>query len=224
MATLTVNIAADTVANDGKLSLREAVAQANATAGADTIRFASGLEGKTLTLTGGELVLTRDLTIDGDSNNDGKEVTISGGGVSRILRITGGNTDVSLRDLGLTAGRAPDDQNGGAIHSGGRSLRLDDCDVSKSMINSVGHYYGGAGIFAARDTELTLVHSTVRECVGNAETAAGSAIWAADRSRVSVVDSEISKNTAPVYGTGGIFCGYGVTLVIRDSAIVDQLR
>ena len=43
MANLTVNTADNKVANDGKLSLREAVAQANATAAVDTIRFAAGL-------------------------------------------------------------------------------------------------------------------------------------------------------------------------------------
>ena len=68
MATLTVNTTADKVANDGKLSLREAVAQANATSSADTIRFAAALEGKTLTLTQGELLLSHDTTIDGDRN------------------------------------------------------------------------------------------------------------------------------------------------------------
>ena len=62
---------------DGFLSLREAVAQANGTA-ADTIRFASEIEGQTLMLTAGELVLREDLTIDGDWNNDGTEVTING--------------------------------------------------------------------------------------------------------------------------------------------------
>ena len=48
-----------------------------------------------MTLTQGELVLTQDVTIDGDQNNDGKEVTLSGGDHSRILHITGGDTDVS---------------------------------------------------------------------------------------------------------------------------------
>ena len=71
MTTFTVTTAADVVANDGKLSLREAVAQANATVAADTVVFASGLEGKTLVLTGGELLVNRNLTIQGDSNADG---------------------------------------------------------------------------------------------------------------------------------------------------------
>jgi hypothetical protein len=72
MPTYTVTTNLDVVdPENGRLSLREAVAQANATPGADTILFAPNLEGQTLTLTGGELVVSRDLTIDGDRNNDG---------------------------------------------------------------------------------------------------------------------------------------------------------
>ena len=63
MATFTVTTAADVVnAGDGALSLREAVAQANATAAPDAILFAPALEGRTLVLTGGELVLSHDVT------------------------------------------------------------------------------------------------------------------------------------------------------------------
>ena len=63
MATLTVTTASDVVdAGDGVLSLREAVAQSNATATADTINFASFIEGQTLRLIAGELTLSRDVT------------------------------------------------------------------------------------------------------------------------------------------------------------------
>src|SRR3954447_26573464 len=104
MATITVTTAADVVASDGVRSLREAVAQANATSGADQIVFSSSLEGKTLTLTHGELTLRHDVTIDGDQNNDGTEVTLSGGDRSRILHVTGNGTDGTIRDLTLTQG------------------------------------------------------------------------------------------------------------------------
>ena len=74
MAYLTVTTQADVVdPGDGQLSLREAVAQANATAGADYIKFVLTLEGQTLVLTGGELPVTQDLTIDGDRNHDGTD-------------------------------------------------------------------------------------------------------------------------------------------------------
>ena len=56
MTYLTVTTQADVVdPGDGQLSLREAVAQANASAGADSIKFVVTLEGQTLVLTGGEL-------------------------------------------------------------------------------------------------------------------------------------------------------------------------
>src|SRR3954468_10833850 len=80
MATLTVTTASDVVdSNDTVLSLREAVTQSNGTAELDTIQFASTIEGQTLVLSGGELVISRDVTIDGDLNNDGVKVTLSGG-------------------------------------------------------------------------------------------------------------------------------------------------
>ena len=79
MATFIVTTANDVVAGDGLRSLREAVSSANATPEADVIRFAPALEGHTLTLTQGELRLTRDVTIDGDADNNGSRVEISGG-------------------------------------------------------------------------------------------------------------------------------------------------
>ena len=82
MAYITVTTLADLIDPiDGKVSLREAVAQANA---GDIIRFALNLEGgPPLVLTQGELAITRDLTIDGDRNDDGVAVTIEGGAKSR---------------------------------------------------------------------------------------------------------------------------------------------
>src|SRR5690242_18309378 len=100
MAYLTVTTQADVVdPSDGQLSLREAVAQANATAGADYIKFVVTLEGQTLVLTGGELPVTQDLTIDGDRNHDGTVMTIDGHASGRIFNISGADTDVVLRSL-----------------------------------------------------------------------------------------------------------------------------
>src|SRR4051794_23829946 len=101
---------------DGQLSLREAVAAANATTALDAIRFASPLEGDApLVLTGGQLTVSDDLRIDGDRDHDGIGVTIDGNDASRILRITGGGTDVALIGLTLARGRAGDNESGGAI-------------------------------------------------------------------------------------------------------------
>jgi hypothetical protein len=89
------------------------VAQANTTAGADTIGFSSGVEGRQLSLTQGQLSISSNVAIDGDGNNDGLEVTIAGAGNSRLLTISGGATTVSLDDLTLADGRAANGEPGG---------------------------------------------------------------------------------------------------------------
>ena len=159
MATFTVTTTEDVVnAGDGVLSLREAVSQANATAAADTIVFASAIEGqtlvedRTLVLTGGELSVSRDLTIDGDQNNDGTAITISGHRASRILDVTGTETDISLHDLTITGGRTEGDgdefnrgegEDGGAIKFIGRNLSVDNLVLSENE----GYGFGGAIYF-----------------------------------------------------------------------------
>jgi hypothetical protein len=153
MATLTVTTTDDVVnAGDGVLSLREAVSQANATAAADTIVFASAIEGQTLVLTGGELTASRDLTIDGNQNNDETAITISGNRASRILNVTGMETDISLHDLTITAGRTEGDgdefnrgegEDGGAIKFIGRNLSVDNLVLSEND----GYGLGGAIYF-----------------------------------------------------------------------------
>ena len=155
MAYITVTTPVDVVApGDGKLSLREAVAQANATSGSDTIVFAADIEGKTLTLTRGELVATQDLVIDGDQNNDGVAVMLSGGGNSRILRTTGSGTDLTLTDLTIQNGEGFEDLGGGLSIGGGR-LTLNACTVQSNCPA------GGAGIFLADGSELTMTRSSV---------------------------------------------------------------
>ena len=68
MAYLTVTTQADVVdPGDGQLSLREAIEQANGS-GSDTIRFSAAVVGKTLVLTGGELSIADDVTIDGNAS------------------------------------------------------------------------------------------------------------------------------------------------------------
>jgi hypothetical protein len=69
-------------ANDGVLSLREAVALANDSRGLDTITFAPSLLGGTINLVPrSPLIITDDLVIDGDPLDRGAGgITISGGG------------------------------------------------------------------------------------------------------------------------------------------------
>jgi hypothetical protein len=110
------------LADSGPGSLRQAVLDANATPGADLIRFAGGLQG-TLALTSGELDITDDLTVLGPGAD---RLTVSGSNASRAFRISS-STDVNLNDLTIADGRASDvvfDSPQGPVTAGGGILNL----------------------------------------------------------------------------------------------------
>ena len=77
-----------TLADAGAGSLRAAVAQANAHAGADKIVFDDGLTG-TIALTGGELDVTDDLKVNGPGAD---KLTVSGSNLSRVFQVEAGET------------------------------------------------------------------------------------------------------------------------------------
>src|SRR5262249_34182266 len=92
-----------TLADSGAGSLRQALADAEAASGDDTIAFAAGLSGGTVRLTSGQLQITSDsVHIDGDIDHDGSaDITLSGdanndgvanAGDSSILRIASGSS------------------------------------------------------------------------------------------------------------------------------------
>ena len=187
MATLIV-----TNTNDaGAGSLRQAVMDANASVlVADTIVFAGGLAGQTITLTSGELVLSDDVTFDGDANGDNKaDITISGNNASRIFSLSGVGTDVDLLSLTLTNGFSS--AGGGAIYASfGGSLAIFDSTIT----NSVAKY--GGGILSGSAT--TLNNSLVSN---NTATSSGGGI-AQSTSSLTLVNSTIDGNTTNGYGGG----------------------
>ncbi|MGE3292315.1 MAG: calcium-binding protein, partial [Geminicoccaceae bacterium] len=230
MATFTVTTADDVInAGDGVLSLREAVAQANATVAADRIVFASGLEGRTLTLRDGELVLSQDISIDGDQNDDGVEVTISGDRRyapdsfeqlgSRIFRVDGSSTNAVVSDLALTGGYAGQSGDGGAVLVNQGTLELKGCELSDNQT-----YEGdGGAVFIAPSGSLVAIDT---EFSGNwAEYGVGGAIGAIG-STVVLRNSLVSSNDG-TWGGGGIFVDktalfmQGSTVCFNSSAGMD---
>ena len=121
--------------DSGPGSLRQMVLDANAAAGPDTIDFAAGLAG-TLTLTTGELVLTDDVTINGDTSGDDRaDITISGNNSGRIFRQTLAGTDTLLQSLTLTNGSAAG-AAGGAVRVDDGSLTIQDSTIQNSVSDS----------------------------------------------------------------------------------------
>ena len=238
---LMVTTAADVVnANDGLLSLREAVAIANGNANADSITFAANLAGSTIVLTG-ELALTNDVTINGDTNGDNKaDITISGNNAVRILHITGAATDVDVLSLTLANGNA---NFGGAIYAHGHnSLDIVDTTIRNStaqlgggiesdygttrIVNSLvtgnnATGAGGAGIYNFYGT-MQLVNTTVH---GNSTTGFGGGLR--NTGTLSILDSTVTANVASAGGAdaaagGGIDVLLG-TITIANSAVADNL-
>src|SRR5262249_52981824 len=137
-----------TPGDSGSGSLRAAVLAAEAHPGPDVIDFARGVQG-TITLTGGELLVTSDLAIDGPGAN---RLTVSGGGASRVFHVVGGADAagaITVTISGLTVANGRADRGGGVRNEGFSDLTLDRVTVSDSV--AVGTSTAGArggGVFS----------------------------------------------------------------------------
>ena len=134
-STLTVTSAADS----GPVSLRAEIAAAKT---GDTIAFAPSLNGQTITLTSGELLITQSLTIDGPGAGN---LTISGNFASRVFEVGQSNgIKVTLSGLTITSGVAQDGLGGGAIENFG-NLTVSNCTLSGNAAQLTGSFPEGSG-------------------------------------------------------------------------------
>ena len=85
--------------DSGAGSLRADIAAAHS---GDTIVFAPSLDGQTITLTSGELLIKKNLTIAGPGAG---ELTVSGGGLSRVFEVAQ-KENVTLSGLTISNGAA----------------------------------------------------------------------------------------------------------------------
>ncbi|MDS4021471.1 MAG: hypothetical protein RKR03_13315, partial [Candidatus Competibacter sp.] len=137
--------------DSGAGSLRQAIADASA---GDTITFDDKFS---ITLTSGELSVTKSLTIDGDLDDDGApDITVSGNNTLQVFAIMGAVT-VTLDGLTITGGWSP---AGGGIYAFGGTLTVAHSTVSGNSAVGSGGGDGGGGIYAFDET-LTVAHSTV---------------------------------------------------------------
>ena len=144
-ATILVDSAADD--GSGGTTLREAIEAANAAGGADTITFAAGLNGSTITLTS-EIDITDDLVIQGPG---AALLTVSGDDGNRVFYIQSGAGNVTVSGLTLTEGSTGSD--GGAIASETTgAVTLTNLVVSDSYAEGDG---GGVDIESAASVTIT---------------------------------------------------------------------
>src|SRR5262249_8980272 len=159
-AALVVNTTSDALApGAGLLSLREAIAFANADAGAtSTITFDEHVFAtpQTITLTNGQLGLS-DTTGTTAITGPAGGVTVDGGGLSRVFQVDGMVT-ASISGLTITGGRVAGYGYGGGLLNYGTTT-LTGCTVSGNN----GYLGGGlaTGSFANPGGTLTLNNCTV---------------------------------------------------------------
>jgi hypothetical protein len=184
----------------GAGTLRAAIADANPN---DVIVLSPKLDGKTITLTSGELDITKNLTIQGPGAN---QLAVSGGDGSRVFEVTP-NVTVTLSGLTITGGDgramgyiSTNSVNGygGGIYNAG-ALTVSDCAVSKNggFSDSVTTQVGG-GIY--NEGTLTISGGTVS---GNSAYAFGGGID--NEGTLTVSGAVISDNNA---ADGGGICNF----------------
>jgi hypothetical protein len=212
LAALLVNSPLDnTVADDGLVTLREAILAANSDTTtdlghkgsfADTISFDFGHDGpQTIELTMGQLTISGDLTIVGagrglltiDAVGNDTLPEVDNGTGSRVFDITlrpaiGWN--VTLRRMTLTGGDT--NGSGGAIQAAGH-LNLDDV----SIVGNAALNEGGAIYTTHR------LNVSASEIVDNRSGGSGGGLHAVGSNNMLISNSLISGNTSAV--GGGLF-------------------
>ncbi|MEM1299353.1 MAG: right-handed parallel beta-helix repeat-containing protein [Pseudomonadota bacterium] len=187
---------------DGLTSLREAVTLANSDADASAITFATGPG--TITLGGTELVLTTDLSIDGDVDGDGAaDITISGNNASRVFRIDSGAAELSNLSIG----------------GGNDSAIVVESELTLTSSTVAGNTaLDGGAIF-----NNGVLYVTDSEVFGNYALSDGGAIFNSGNGRATIAGSYISDNYAADYGGGiqnyGILTITGSTLGLNSADV-----
>jgi hypothetical protein len=217
MTILTVTTADDVVdADDGRLSLREAVTLANQSVGRDEIDLGR-LEGRTIELSLGQLAVGSDVRIIGDGDDDGLGVKLDGAHRGRLLRVDG---EVDLQGLELANGLVRDGADGGAVIVVGGRLTIDGCVVRDSGcavpdFDAPDIGKGGA-IFVRSGAELEVTDSKILRNTADEGGGIASAGGA-----VVVRDSVLSGNRSDQYWSGGgaISVTDGGRLLVEDSTV-----
>ena len=183
----------------GDISLRDAITGA---APGSVVSFAPSLSGQVLTLSLGQLTLTKNLTIDASGLPEG--ITVSGAASFRVFEVQSGKT-VGMTGLRIVNGRVSAD--GGGIRNAG-NLTLDRCEVASNLAGD-----DGGGIFNTGTLTLT---ST--QLGANTANDSGGAI--ASEGLLSLSFCSLSGNVAD--NGGGIYNDDGV-LTIDESTLRDNV-
>jgi len=212
----TLHAATITVANSldsGAGSLRDAVALANP---GDTINFAPGLSGSAITLTSGEVLIDKNLTITGLGAT---ALALSGSNVSRVFNVSGGTVFIS--GLTIRNGLGGNGGGGGIYNAGTLSLSSSTVSENSAFQLIPGSFCGGVGtngggIYNAGT--LILSDSTIsgNGSFGNCGGGFGGGIYNHPQGTLTVSKSTLTGNSSAlgggIYNDGTVVSGGTVML------------
>jgi hypothetical protein len=183
-------------------TLRGAIAAANADAKADTIFINPLFSGK-IALSGGELLITSSVTIQGFGAN---RQAVDAGGSSRVFNVATGAT-ATINDLTISAGTSSG-AGGGDVRNTG-TLTLSDDTITGGNVTGA----DGAGVF--NNGTLTMLDCTV---TNNTSDSAGGGLFNGSAGNATVTNSTFNGNQADFGGAISNTPPTGVML-ISDSTI-----
>ena len=174
--------------DNGQGSRRQAVADA---VDGDTINFSSSLNGQTITLTSGELLVNKSVAVSGPG---AERLAVDANHASRVFYIAAGK-DVTISGLTISNGKVISDFGGG-IYNDHATLTLSSCTVSG---NSIDFGVGGGIYNDGADGSATLTVSNCTISGNSAYFGGGIYNWVGT---VTVTNSTLSGNWAGSSGGG----------------------
>ncbi len=199
--TLLSSIVVTNTDDSGTGSLRQAILDANAQGGAETITFdpTAFATAQTITLTSGDLELS-DTTGTETITGPAAGVTVNARGTSRVFQVDSGVT-ASISGLTISGGSNSSGNGGGLVNYG--TATLNDCTVSGNSA-----YFGG-GVWNAPATNLTLTDCTVS---GNSSARMGGGVM--NQGTANLTDSTLSGNSS--FTQGGGVCSRGAVTTLTE--------
>ena len=211
-----------TADTDTSGTLRYAV---NHAASGDTITFADSLKGKTITLGGTQLEITKSITIDAssiwNSSTQKPGITINANAKSRVFNVAGAG-DVTFNGLEITNGTGGYGFGGGVYIDKNSTGSFNDCFITNNRESGVFSYgnnyytnctisgntssYDGGGV-AIKRSGMTSVIGSFTNCIitnNNAGSSGdGGGIYFQQYNTGTFVSCTITRNTA--HSGGGIY-------------------
>lgn len=228
-ATFTVTTTADNESNScsfGQCTLREAINDSNFLLGSDTINFQAGLTG-TIILTGGNLTITSNITINGPG---ARNLSVSGNGNSRVFVVSGIGTTANISGLTITGGNAQPilfgatliGDGGGILNANGATLNLTEVNISGNSATSL-----GGGIATRAILLVTTTTNITRSLISNnSSIVGGGGVSNVGTDLISsavtnISNSTVSNNNALAEG-GGISNTAGTMNLINNTISHNQ--